>query len=379
MVIGIDASRAFVSDRTGTENYSYHLINEMLRLPESKTHTFILFIRPNSTLPNELVGYSNVIVKEVKWRYLWTQLGLAWETWQNPAIRVLWVPAHTLPVMRNPRIKTMVTIHGLEYQWLPEYKNLLQRWYLPLSTMYAAKYADKLIAVSQFTAKQLVKELHTNSKNIKVVYEGVAIHTPSVKGVHTPGVLDRYGLQSKKYILFVGTIQPRKNLPALIAAYALLSRELPDYKLVIAGGVGWMAGDTFRAIAQQQVLDKVILTGRVSQAVLDQLYAGAAVYVQPSITEGFGLPILEAMKYGVPVVSSDGGALTEVVGSAGSVVPLRGNTSIFINQLAREMRRVVGESAKRKKMIAAGKKRARSFSWSKAAKDTLQVLLDAAN
>ncbi len=77
MVIGIDASRAYVSDKTGTENYSYHLINAMLRLPEAKSHTFVLFIRPNTIVPQEIVGYSNVIVKEVKFKYLWTQVGLA--------------------------------------------------------------------------------------------------------------------------------------------------------------------------------------------------------------------------------------------------------------------------------------------------------------
>jgi hypothetical protein len=83
MVIGIDASRAFISDKTGTENYSYHLINALIRLPESKLHTFILFTRPNPILPHELVGYDNVIVKTVKWPYLWTQAGLAWETYQK--------------------------------------------------------------------------------------------------------------------------------------------------------------------------------------------------------------------------------------------------------------------------------------------------------
>ncbi|MFZ2199541.1 MAG: hypothetical protein WAV40_01995, partial [Microgenomates group bacterium] len=101
MIIGIDASRAFVSERTGTENYSYHLITEMLRLPSAKKHTFILFIRPNANVPSELIGYSNVIVKTISLKYLWTQLGLAWETWKKPKLDVLWIPAHTLPVFRN--------------------------------------------------------------------------------------------------------------------------------------------------------------------------------------------------------------------------------------------------------------------------------------
>ncbi|MFH2085371.1 MAG: glycosyltransferase family 1 protein, partial [bacterium] len=322
MVIGIDTSRAYIRDKTGTENYSYHLINALLRLPESREHTFVLFTRPNPILPSEIGGYSNVIVREVKWKHLWTQIGLAWETWKEPRIDVLWIPAHTLPVLRNPRIKTVVTIHGLEYQWLPEYKNWLQRWYLPLSTIYATKAADQLIAVSKFTAKQLKKELHTSSKKIKVIHEGVELDRRSsiVDGRRT---LEKYGLQQKRYLLFVGSLQPRKNLVTLIEAFSLVGARFPDYKLVLAGGVGWMAEEILSAPTRFGVQDKVVFTGRVSDQDLQSLYGGSVIYIQPSITEGFGLPILEAMSAGVPVISSDGGALPEVVGEAGIIVNLK--------------------------------------------------------
>lgn len=374
MIIGIDASRAFVDGRTGTENYSYHLITEMIRLPEAHVHTFVLFTRPNALLPKEFDGYSNVIVKCVKWKYLWTQLGLAWETWHEPQIDVLWVPAHTLPILRNPRVKTVVTIHGLEYQWLPEYKNLLQRWYLPLSTIYASKQADQLIAVSQYTAKQLRKELHTNSKKIKVIHEGVTIHTPRVKGAHTPGVLGNYDLQDKKYILFVGTIQPRKNLVALIEAFSQFAVTSPGYKLVIAGGTGWMAESVFESPHQYGVQEKVVFTGRVPEEVLQVLYSHASVYAQPSLTEGFGLPLLEAMEAGVPIVTSDGGALQEVVGEAGLVVPLS-DLSSFSARFATAIQTIVSDRMLRAKLVAKGKKRVSELQWQKAAKETLKLVL----
>jgi len=364
MVIGIDSSRAFIDGRTGTENYSYHLVTEIIRLPEARLHTFVLFTRPNAILPNELVGYSNIIIKSVNWRYLWTQIGLAWETWQEPRIDVLWVPAHTLPILRNPKVKTVVTIHGLEYQWLPEYKNLLQRWYLPLSTKYAAKYGDQLIAVSNFTAKQLKKELHTNPKKIKVIYEGVGESPTRYAG-------EKCGIQLGKYLLFVGTIQPRKNLVALIEAFSIFARELPDYKLVIAGGTGWMADEVFRSPSKYGIQEKVVFSGRVDDLVLNNLYANACVYVSPSITEGFGLPILEAMNAGVPVVTSDGGALGEVVGEAGIIV---GITEEFPRRLANAMVSLIADQKQRIKLIAMGYKRVRELSWRKAAISTLKVL-----
>lgn len=384
MIIGIDASRAFLSERTGTENYSYHLINEILRLPESGKHTFVLFVRPNAIVPKELAGYNNVIVKLVNWKYLWTQVGLAWETWQKPMLDILWVPAHTLPVLRNPRIKTVVTIHGLEYQWLPEYKNLLQRWYLPLSTVYAARSADKLIAVSKFTAKQLIKEIHNVSNQpkagppwagkIKVVYEGVEtrqrVNALARDHVRTCKRVDG------KYVLFVGTVQPRKNLVALVEAFSQLHLRLrgdmAQTKLVIAGSVGWSAQDVFRSVQTSVIPDKVIFTGRIAQEELNQLYAGAALYVQPSITEGFGLPILEAMQRGVPVISSDGGALTEVVGGAGLIVPLNDH---FGQRLTEAMERLLSDKKLQKHLITKGYKRAKEFTWQRAAKLTLEVLL----
>lgn len=374
MIIGIDASRAFIDGRTGTENYSYHLINEMIRLPEARLHTFVLFTRPNAILPKELDGYNNVIVKCVKWKYLWTQLGLAWETWQDPQIEVLWVPAHTLPILRNPRVKTVVTIHGLEYQWLPEYKNLLQRWYLPLSTIYATKHANKLIAVSEFTANQLKKELHTSPKKIKVIHEGVDLDSRREVSVDSAMTLDKYGLKDKKYILFVGTIQPRKNLVVLVEAFSQFVIDNPDYKLVIAGKTGWMADEVFKSPSRYGVQEKVVFTGRVSDSVLQVLYHHARVYVQPSLTEGFGLPLLEAMQAGVSIVTSDGGALSEVLGDAGVIVPLS-DLSSFPTRFGVAIETVIKNHELSGHLVAKGKKRVNELNWANSAKETLKYLI----
>lgn len=378
MVIGIDASRAFGSAKTGTENYSYHLITSILRLPESSSHTFVLFIRPNTTVPSEIVGYDNVIVKIVNYKYLWTQVGLAWETWRMTDSRyldVLWIPAHTLPIWRKPKVKTVVTIHGLEYKWLKEYKNLLQRWYLPLSTYYSAKMATQLIAVSEFTKNQLQKEVHNISKDIKVIYEGVTVAREHKKVASSEKLYSRFKIQPSKYLLFVGTIQPRKNLVALIQAFSMIVKSNPDldYKLVIAGSVGWLAEEVLKAPSKYQIQERVVFTGRVAEDDLRELYHQAKMYLQPSLTEGFGLPVLEAMEAGVPVISSDGGALTEVVGEAGIVVPLGG---AFVEGLAKAMTRLSTDPKLWQNLVAKGKLRAREFGWDKVARKTFQLLLN---
>lgn len=373
MVIGIDCSRAFVKERTGTENYSYEIIRELLRLPESRTHHLVLFTRPGVTIP-DWTGVSNVEVVPVPYRFLWTQVGLAL-TLQQKLIDVLWIPAHTLPIFRPRHLKTVVTIHGLEYRWLPEYKNLLQRWYLPLSTFYAASHATHLIAVSQFTCDQLVTELSTPPEKITVIHEGALVsntHTAKSKmnGRTLPA---RYGLQNSGYLLTVGTVQPRKNLIALIQAYSHLKTSYPDLKLVIAGARGWITEDIYREPGRAGVQESVIFTGRVSPLELSELYTHALIYVQASLQEGFGLPVIEAMASGVPVVTSDGGALPEVVGAAGLTVKLR--DPAFVTNFAAACARIVRDPQLRTRLVRDGRKRAAAFTWSEAARQTLKLLL----
>lgn len=335
MRIGIDASRAFGRDRTGTENYSYEIITRMLKLPQAKKHTWILYTKENIKLP-----------------YLWTQVGLAYKTWTDN-LDVLWVPAHTLPVLARPGLAKVVTIHGIEYEWLPAYENWLQRWYLPLSTQYAVMSASRIIAVSQFTKKQLVERLGADPKKITVIHEGI-----SYKDINRQSnILDRYGL-------FVGTIQPRKNLVRLIKAFCKL--KIVNCKLVICGKLGWN---------YQEVLDEakknknIIIKGYVSDEDRNTLLKNAMFYVQPSITEGFGLPVLEAMSAGIPVISSNGGALPEVVGDAGLLF----NPFDQLDLLAK-LTKIISNPKLRKKLMTKGHLRTRQFSWEKAARETYNIL-----
>ncbi len=365
MRIGIDASRAFGSERTGTEEYSYQMIKHLLVLPEAKKHEWVLYVREKPGFFAEAQN-DNVTIEKIGMRYLWTQVGLASRTWIDN-LDVLWVPAHTLPVLRKPGLKTVVTVHGIEYEWLPAYENALQRWYLPLSTQYAVGSATKIIAVSEFTKKQLVERLGARDEKISVIYEGVE---GSLHSGRDDNVLQKFGLQHHKYLLFVGTVQPRKNLVRLIEAYTRLKGSLDlarddMMRLVIAGKLGWNYEEVVELAKKQNVL----ITGYISEAERDSLLRNALVYVQPSITEGFGLPIIEAMRAGVPVVSSNGGALSEVVGDAGVLFD-----PYDIDDIRNKLQMVLESKALRNKLIVAGSGRVDKFSWEKAAMSTFSIL-----
>jgi len=374
MRIGIDASRAFVEHPTGTERYAFEVITKMLRLPEARKHEWILYTRkitPSLIPPLNLRGGKGVIIKEISFRYLWTQVGLAYRTWVD-RLDVLWVPAHTLPVLRKPGIRTIVTIHGIEYEWLPAYENRLQRWYLPLSTQYAVSSADTIIAVSKFTKEQLAERLGADERKIRVIYEGFEITPSSIPPLNLRGgregdILMKWGLLPKKYLLFVGTVQPRKNLEKLIEAFSRMTSR--EYKLVICGKLGWMYENVLAAPKYYKIEDRVIFTNYIDDQARQILLDNALVYVQSSITEGFGLPVLEAMAAGVPVVSSNGGALKEVIGDAGILFD-----PLDVKQLSNSLELVTNSYVLRKQLIERGQKRVKLFGWEKAAKETMNLI-----
>jgi glycosyltransferase involved in cell wall biosynthesis len=358
MRIGIDASRAFVDQATGTERYSWEVIHRLVTLPEARSHEWVLYVKGNvrEQFPE------NVQVVEIKLKYLWTQWGLAMRTWID-RLDVLWVPAHTLPVLKRWGLKSIVTIHGIEYEWLPAYENWLQRWYLPLSTIFAVRVATKIIAVSHFTAQQLVERLNADEKKIHVVHEGVSKKEEGGDG----RVLTKWGLRKRGYVLFLGTVQPRKNLERLVDAYSKLNGG-KELRLVIAGKLGWGYSGVMKKA--QAISDRVITTGYINETERYTLLRYALVYVQPSITEGFGLPVLEAWQFGLPVVSSRGGALSEVVGHAGLLFdPLN------VEEITNQLQRVMDDARLRNELIRLGKDRVNEFSWDKTAKETYNILI----
>jgi len=348
MRIGIDASRAGDLQRTGTESYSYELITHLLALPEAKKHEWILYTKfPISNFQFPI----NFQISIINMPRLWTQVGLAYKTWVDN-LDVLWVPAHTLPVLAKPGLRKVVTIHGIEYEWLPAYENLLQRWYLPLSTKFACWAANKIIAVSKFTKNQLIERLGADPNKISVVYEGTNYVEP-----------ERSTKIRERYILFIGTVQPRKNLVRLIEAFCKLKIE--NCKLVLAGKLGW----NYQEVVDAAKNKNVEITGFVSDQRRNELLKNALCYVQPSITEGFGLPVLEAMHAGIPVVSSKGGALAEIVGDAGLLFD-----PYNIQEISHSLSLVIHSHSLRKELISKGKERVKDFSWEKAAEQTYNIL-----
>lgn len=297
---------------------------------------------------------------------LWYRLHLPLpiERWTGP-IDLFHAPDFVLRPTR-PGVRTLLTVHDLSFvrepdSVMPGMSHHLNRW-----VRHSVAQADHVIAVSKATAQDLIELYRTPPEKISVLYHGV---TPEFRPNDDPAQLaairDKYHLGRQPFILSVGTIQPRKNYQRLIQAFAQMKAEA---NLVIVGGPGWHADDIYNEVTQQRLADRVHFLGFVPDADLPLLYSAAALFVYPSLYEGFGLPALEAMACGTPVIAANRSALPEVVGSAGRLVD-----PFEVEALAAAIDQILHDSRLRQSMSQAGLAQAAPFSWVKMAGELVQL------
>lgn len=272
-----------------------------------------------------------------------------------------------------PHGAAVMTIHDLsahvEPSWHVNENTAMHR----VKEQFAITRADRIIAVSEATKRDIVQYLGIPAERISVVYEAADPAFHPQRGAALDDALARYGLRPGRYILSVGTLEPRKNYVRLIEAYARLRARLPDAPpLVIAGGYGWRYDNILATPGHAGVAQSVRFLGRVPDEDLPALYAGAAVFAYPSLYEGFGLPVLEALACGTPVVTSNTSSLPEVLGDAGLL-----SVPYDTEAIAAAMARPLTDPALAAGLRAAGPRRAAQFSWARAARETIAVYAEA--
>jgi len=274
---------------------------------------------------------------------------------------------HLLPWLT--RARGVFTLHDVAYLRYPRYHLLQNRLYLSLMMPRFLARADAIICVSEHTRQDALRYYpRLNPAKLHVIAEGVEPRfRPPARLAELASIRAKYRLP-ERFILYVGTIEPRKNLPVLLEAYAALRQHLPEVGLVIAGGKGWLYESFFQTLRRLELEPHVKLTGYVPEADLPQLIASAYVFAYPSEFEGFGLPPLEAMACGVPVACSNASSLPEVVGEAGLLLPPR---DVHAWQAA--LYNLLTDGDLRSDLRERGLARALQFTWSKAARKTLEV------
>ena len=271
-----------------------------------------------------------------------------------------------------PGTRTLLTVHDLSFVRVPEAASPPLRTYLNRVVPRSVKMADHILADSQATKDDLQELYGTAADKITVLHSGVSSR---FQAIADEAVLDqvkaKYGLTSVDYLLSVGTVQPRKNYSRVIRALARLRQQGHDLHYAIAGGKGWLEDEMRQTIGETKLGDCVHLLGFVDDDDLPALYSAARMLVMPSLYEGFGLPILEAMACGAPVIAGNLSSLPEVVGQAGLLVD-----PYDAGAIAAAIIQVESDSRCRKALIEAGLQQARQFTWERAARQLQTVYED---
>lgn len=369
--IGIDASRAITAQRTGTEHYSASLLQAMSKLPEAEQYRFRLYVNIAEVVEaEERLGFdlpSNWHIRAIPFRRVWTHLRLSAEMLQNPP-GVLFVPSHVVPLL-HPR-RTVVTVHDLGYLQYPQAHTKASRLYLHLSTLFSVKAAGRVIAISEATKRDLVKHYGVRPGKISVIHHGRdPIFAPVTDALELEEAAAKYGV-SGSYCIHVGTLQPRKNLGLLVEAWDILRQRMEQPpQLLLAGKRGWLYNSLLESVQNKGLGSLIRFADYVERTDMPALYSGAVALTFPSLYEGFGLPPLEAMSCGTPVIASTATSVPEVVGYGGILLDPHSPAA-----WADAVQRVMSDPGLRAELHRKGLERASGFTWERSARETLRVL-----
>jgi glycosyltransferase involved in cell wall biosynthesis len=370
MTIGINGQRLLVKDPAGPEIYTYNLIHALAKTDQENKYTVYFNQKPSDEYWTKLAAQNpNFSYKVVARLLSWTQVSLAWELLTNP-VDVFFTAVHTMPILRRPFIKTVAMIHGLEYRFSKEYKNPIKRLFIGKPEWYVAKYSDAVIVPSEFSKNQILNSWPSISEGkITVVPEGVSRDFYKRNAKEIEAVKEKYHLSGKDYLLFVSTIQPRKNLPKLVESFALtINENKKALYLAVAGKKGWLYEESIEAPQKYGIKDRVLFLDRVPTKDLPALYSGARAFVSTSLEEGFGLPLLEAMACETPCIVSDIQAFRQV--GSDSVWYADPSDSQDVKTKLNAL--INGEYSP--DLVSRAKERALLYTWEQSAQKTLAVL-----
>ena len=386
MKIGIDASRAFLKNRTGIEEYGYQVVKHLRG--KLKGAEVTLYLRPNKAfckscdfkLPK---GWK---IKVIGWPRLWTQIGLSLEILKHP-VDVLFIPAHTVPII-NPnslllhifrwlkkdkkRVKTIVAIHGLEYEFLPKAYSGWEKFYMHWVIKKSCRWATDIIAVSKNTKKDLVKLYNIPQEKIKVVYEGVGNITKKIFPKTKISKDLRAIIEKYEYMIFIGRIEERKNISGIVKAFEILKdKHNIKHKLILVGGFGYGYGKIINQIENSKYKDDIFLTGYIDENKKQFLLKKSKLFLFPTFYEGFGLPILEAQSMGIPVVASNKSSIPEIIGKYMKPLLVNPNNP---REIAKAICKIISDKKLRSDIIKTGYKNVERFSWEGCSKNIAKII-----
>ena len=380
MKIGIDVRCLSEGRRTGVEEYTINLLKKVFK--KDKRNSYILFLNSWKKPEVDLTWtekYPNVSIKIFKIPNKFLNLSFWYLRWPKldkmlGEVEVIFMPNINF-IAVSKKTKLILTVHDLSFEYFPETFSWKRRlWHIFVNPRNLIRRANKIIAVSKSTKNDIVNRYEILANKITVIYNGVSekLQVVDKNELKLLEIKEKYKLPFK-FILFLGTFEPRKNIIGLVKGYELLRKrygnKISRYKLVIAGSSGWKSGEIKKYIDESEFRKDILLLNFVKNEDKVYLYNLASVFVYPSFFEGFGIPPLEAIKCGINVVASNNSSLPEVVGEGGILIDADRPEEIAI---------ACGEFLLDKKLqenFSSNKfKQTQKFSWEKSAKEFLSLI-----
>jgi len=367
MQVGINLLYLIPGVVGGTETYARQLIISLLSKIEDSDKLIVFCSREMSATiksTDKLIVATLPFYSENRVMRLFAEQILLPIACLKYSVSILLSLGYTQPIFLA--CKSIVTIHDLNWYYHPEDFSMIPRIFLKYLTISSAKHASGVIAISNSTKESLIKVLKINQEKITVIYHGMT--KSAVGGASTDLVKSKYHLP-KRYILTILSHYAHKNLATLIKAFISVQKDLSNIHLVIGG-----TGTNEARLERQKYISSqgnknIQLLPFIDGSDLDMIYDHATIFVFPSAYEGFGLPVLEAMSHGIPVISSDASSLKEVVGSGGILVD-----PYDVNQYIMNIKQLLKSNELRHKYIIAGTKQVKKFTWEKCGDETLALI-----
>jgi glycosyltransferase involved in cell wall biosynthesis len=365
MIIGIDGNEANTTNKVGVGQYALQLICHLAKTDTKNKYIVYLKNPPQTDLPKATKNWQYKVFGPQK---LWTRFALPIHLYsQKEKLDLFFSPSHYSPPF-SP-CPTIPTIHDLGYLQFKNQFTSKDFYQLKNWTYQSIKKASHIVTVSQFSKDEIIKTYQVDPKKITIAFNGVN-NPPKINSKIQQNILSSYELQPMNYFLYLGTLKPNKNIPFLIKSYSLLLKDknytLPT-KLVIAGKKGWLFDEIFATVKKEGIENRVVFTDFVTEEQKWTLYQNAITSILPSTYEGFGIPAIESMKVGTPVIVSNIPPFKEVVKDGG----------LFINpynesDLCQKMVEIINPKI-RQKYSKLGKTQADKFTWENTAKSVINL------
>jgi glycosyltransferase involved in cell wall biosynthesis len=379
MKIAMDLTQIPV-DKTGIGIYALNLVREIVRHDLETAGLFCYFFVQddddewrqliNGKQGCRLIGINSRKFRKLIRRFFFEQVLLPRKC-KKLGIDAIYSFHYTMPYLT--RIRRVVTVPDMTFYLFPRMHEKIKRIYFKTFIPLSLKKSCNIVTISESTRDDMLKQFKKlDGRKVAVVHLGVTQALP-VPENRAKECLEGFGLEAGKYLLYLGTLEPRKNITAIVEAFHNVVTKEPSaavsYKLVIAGGKGWFYESVFETVKCYGLEERVVFTGYVEEEVKEVLLQSAYLFVYPSFYEGFGLPVLEAMAHGVPVITSNVSSLPEVAGDAALLIDPYNR-----DEIAEAMLKLLSERPLYDELSQKARKRADRFSWQHTAQQILSLL-----